>query len=196
MPPAQLTHVDRTRRYTYADHQKWKFELVELVKGSMLRSLGSISRRQQDYVSNILGQLLPFLRGKAGRAYHAPFDVRLPCQAGQADNQICTVVQPDLCVVLDPDKLDEQGCLGAPDWIIELVTPGHIARDTRVKFDLYEESGVGEYWILFPGERAIVAYVLENGRYRLTAEYAEAGPVPVRTLPGLTLDWEEIFRLD
>ncbi|RYY11811.1 MAG: Uma2 family endonuclease [Cytophagaceae bacterium] len=193
MPPAPLTHLDLTRSYTYADYQKWKFELVELVKGKPLRAMSSPNRRQQDLVNNMLAMLLPFLRGRAGRAYHAPFDVRLPCQPGQADHQVCTVVQPDLCVVLDPAKLDARGCLGAPDWIVEVATPGHISRDTKIKLDLYQEHGVGEYWILLPGEQVVVAYLLEKGQYRLSAEYAEPGPVPVRTLPGLTLEWAEIF---
>lgn len=193
MPPALLTHLDLTRSYTYADYQKWKLELVELIKGKPLRSLGGPDRRQQDLVNNILAALLPFLRGRTGRAYHAPFDVRLPCQPGQADDQVCTVVQPDLCVVLDPAKLDARGCLGAPDWIVEVTTPGHISRDTKIKLDLYQEHGVGEYWILLPGEQVVIVYLLERGQYRLAAEYAEPGPLLVRTLPGLTLDWADIF---
>ena len=191
MLPASLTHLDLTRSYTYADYQQWKSELVELVKSKPLRAMSSPDRRQQDFVNNILAALLPFLRGRAGRAYHAPFEVRQP---GQIDHQVCTVVQPDLCVVLDPAKLDARGCLGAPDWIVEVVTPGHISRDTKIKLDLYQEHGVGEYWILLPGEQVVVAYLLDKGQYRLSAEYAEPGPVPVRTLPGLTLDWEEIFH--
>lgn len=194
MPPAQLSHLDLTRNYTYADYLKWKFELVELVKGKMLRPLSGPGRRHQDYVANILAQLLPFLRGKPCRAYHAPFDVRLAV-AGRTtdDEQIFSVVQPDVCVVCDPAKLDERGCLGAPDWIIEIISPGHTARDTKIKFDLYEECGVHEYWIVFPGEKTVAAYQHENGRYRLSAEYAEPGPIPVRTLPGLALDWSDIF---
>jgi Uma2 family endonuclease len=194
MSPAQLSHFDLSRNYTYADYLTWKFELIELVKGKMLRPLSGPSRRHQDYVANILGQLLPFLRGKACRAYHAPFDVRLPPPGGaNFDEQVYTVVQPDVCVVCDPAKLDDRGCLGAPDWVIEIISPGHTARDTKIKFDLYEESGVSEYWILFPGEQTIAVYLLEGGRYRLSTEYAEPGPVPVRTLPGLSFDWTDIF---
>lgn len=193
MPPAQLSHLDLTRNYTYADYLKWKFELVELVKGKMLRPLSGPGRRHQDYVANILAQLLPFLRGKQCRAYHAPFDVRLATSRTTDDEQIFSVVQPDVCVVCDPAKLDERGCLGAPDWVIEIISPGHTARDTKIKFDLYEECGVREYWIVFPGEKTVAAYQHENGRYRLSAEYAEPGPIPVRTLPGLTIDWSDVF---
>jgi Uma2 family endonuclease len=119
--------------------------------------------------------------------------VRLATSGGNGDQQITTVVQPDIFVVCDRSKLDDRGCLGAPDWIVEIVSPGNTGRDTKIKFDLYEESGVGEYWIVYPGLKPVAIYVLDKGQYRLSAEYAEPGPVPVATLPGLTLEWEEIF---
>ncbi|WP_316932319.1 Uma2 family endonuclease [Hymenobacter terrenus] len=83
--------------------------------------------------------------------------------------------------------------MGAPDWIIEILSPGNIARDTKIKFDLYEESGVLEYWIVFLGVKTVAAYVLENGQYQLVGEYFTPGPIPVRPLPGLLLEWSEVF---
>jgi Uma2 family endonuclease len=97
--------------------------------------------------------------------YHAPFDVRLTTADANGDAQIRTVVQPDICVVCDQTKLDDQGCVGAPDWIIEIVSPGNTARDTKTKFDLYEENGVQEYWIVYPGHKTVSAFVLEDGQY-------------------------------
>lgn len=128
--------------------------------------------------------------------YHAPFDVRLTTGGANGNQQIQTVVQPDICVICDRTKLDDRGCLGAPDWIIEIVSPGNTARDTKTKFDLYEESGVREYWIVYPGLKTITAYVLDNGEYKLMGEYIEPGVLPVATLPGLTLEWAEIFTED
>ncbi|RZK36407.1 MAG: Uma2 family endonuclease, partial [Hymenobacter sp.] len=97
-------------------------------------------------------------------------------------------------VVCDAAKLDERGCLGAPDWIIEIVAPGNLKHDTKTKYDLYEEAGVQEYWVVFPGEQTILTYVLDDhGRYQITAEYAAPGPMPVAVLPGLAVEWSEVF---
>lgn len=136
------------------------------------------------------------MAGSPCRVYHAPFDVRLTTGGANGDQQIRTVVQPDICVVCDPAKLDERGCVGAPDWIVEILSPGNTTRDTRIKFDLYEESGVREYWIVYPGVKTVAAFVLWEGQYQLTAEYTEPGPIPVATLPGLALEWAEIFTED
>ncbi|MDQ2770099.1 MAG: Uma2 family endonuclease [Bacteroidota bacterium] len=193
-PITSLAQLDDNQSYTYADYLTWKFdESVELIRGKLMRPMAGPSRAHQDSSANILGQVLPFLRGKACRAYHAPFDVRLTTGGANGDQQIRTVVQPDICVVCDPAKLDDRGCVGAPDWIVEILSPGNTARDTRIKFDLYEESGVREYWIVFPGVKTVAVYVLANEQYQLAAEYYEPGPIPVRTLPGLALEWEEVF---
>jgi len=125
--------------------------------------------------------------------YHAPFDVRLTTADANGDAQIRTVVQPDICVVCDQTKLDDQGCVGAPDWIIEIVSPGNTARDTKTKFDLYEENGVQEYWIVYPGHKTVSAFLLEDGQYKIASEYSEPGLMPVATLPGLSLEWAEVF---
>jgi Uma2 family endonuclease len=122
--------------------------------------------------------------------------VRLTTSGSNGDADIRTVVQPDICVVCDRAKLDDRGCLGAPDWIVEIVSPGNTDRDVRVKFELYQESGVREYWMVFPGLKNVAAYLLDGEKYRLVAEYTGPGPVPVSTLPGLVLEWEEIFAGD
>lgn len=193
-PITQFSQLDLSKTYSYADYLTWKFdEFVELIKGKVMRPMAGPSRRHQALSTNILRQLLPVLTGKPCQVYHAPFDVRLTTSGGNGDRQIQTVVQPDICVICDPAKLDDRGCLGAPDWIIEIVSPGNTARDTKTKFDLYEESGVREYWIVYPGQNTITAYAIDNEQYSLVGEYIEPGCIPVTALPGLALEWAEIF---
>ncbi len=193
-PITQFSQLDLTKSYTYADYLTWKFdEFVELIKGKVMRPMAGPSRRHQQLSNRLEFPIASFLRDSRCEMYHAPFDVRLSTAGVNGNQQITTVVQPDICVVCDPAKLDDRGCLGAPDWIIEIVSPGNTARDTKTKFDLYEESGVREYWIVYPGMKTITAYVLENEKYKLIGEYIEPGALPVTTLPGLALEWAEIF---
>jgi len=191
----QFSQLDLTKTYTYADYLTWKFdEFVELIKGRVMRPMAGPSRLHQVYVGNIFGEVRQFLKRSMCQVYIAPFDVRLTTAGANGDQQIRTVVQPDICVVCDPSKLDDRGCVGAPDWIVEILSPGNTTRDTRIKFDLYEESGVLEYWIVYPGVKTVAAFTLVDGQYKLTAEYTEPGPIPVATLPGLNLEWAEIFE--
>jgi Uma2 family endonuclease len=191
----QFSQLDLTKTYTYADYLTWKFdEFVELIKGKVMRPMAGPSRMHQVYAGNIFGEVRQFLKKSACQVYIAPFDVRLTTAGANGDQQIQTVVQPDICVICDPAKLDDRGCVGAPDWIVEILSPGNTTRDTRIKFDLYEESGVLEYWIVYPGVKTVAAFTLVAGQYTLTAEYTEPGPIPVATLPGLSLEWAEIFE--
>lgn len=190
-----LSQLDLTKTYSYADYLTWKFdEFVELIKGKLMRPMAGPSRLHQVYSANLLRQILPMFRGNLCQVYHAPFDVRLTTGGGNGDQHIHTVVQPDICVVCDPAKLDDRGCVGAPDWIVEILSPGNTARDTKIKFDLYEECGVREYWIVFPGEKTVAVYALENGEYCRAGEYYTPGPIPVLTLPGFALEWSEVFE--
>ena len=104
---------------------------------------------------------LDVFSGQQCELYVAPFDVRFPDENGN----VRTVVQPDLCVICDPNKLDERGCLGAPDLVVEILSPGNSKREMKDKYELYQEYGVSEYWVVRPEERNIHIYVLENGRY-------------------------------
>jgi len=196
-PITQFSQLDLSKTYTYADYLTWKFDgFVELIKGKVMRPMAGPSRRHQQLSNRLEFPIAAFLRKASCEMYHAPFDVRLTTDGANGNQQIQTVVQPDICVICDRAKLDDRGCLGAPDWIIEIVSPGNTARDTKTKFDLYEESGVREYWIVYPGQNTITAYVLDNEQYQLAGEYIEPGALPVATLPGLTLEWAEIFTED
>ena len=190
-----ISQLDLSQRYTYADYLSWRFtEYVELIRGKVMRKMSAPVTAHQQCSMNFSGELHAYLKGKPCRVFAAPFDVRLTRSTGNGDAQVRTVVQPDLCVVCDPAKLDRRGCLGAPDWIIEIVSPGTAAYDNHTKFDLYAENGVGEYWIVFPGERSISVYTLQEGQYQLQGDYYEPGLVPSRTLPELQVQWADVFE--
>lgn len=194
-PITQFSQLDLSKSYSYADYLTWKFdEFVELIKGKVMQPMAGPRRMHQVYAGNIFSAIHQALRRNPCQVYIAPFDVRLTTGGANGDQQIQTVVQPDICIVCDPAKLDDRGCLGAPDCIIEIVSPGNTSRDTRTKFDLYEESGVREYWIVFPGLKTVTVYHLERERYQLAAEYAEPGLIPLAAVPGLALEWTEIFE--
>lgn len=189
-----FAQLDLSQRYTYADYLSWKFtDLVELIRGRVLRKMAGPARAHQRCSMNFSRLIDSYLLGKTCQVFAAPFDVRLLRSTGNGDDQVRTVVQPDLCVICDPAKLDERGCLGAPDWIIEIVSRGTAIHDTRTKFDLYAENGVTEYWIVYPGEQSIAVFTLQGGEYQAVGEYYEPGLVPSQTLPELQLEWAAVF---
>ncbi len=124
----------------------------------------------------------------------APFDVRLTTAGANGDQQIQTVVQPDICVVCDAGQLDERGCVGTPTLVVEILSASTMAYDTKVKFDLYEESGVLEYWIVSPGKQGMAVYALHEERYQTVGSFYRPGPIACHTLPELALDWVDIFH--
>jgi Uma2 family endonuclease len=109
------------------------------------------------------------------------------------DAQITTVLQPDLCVVCDPAKLDDRGCIGAPDWVLEILSAGNSPREMREKYRVYEESGVREYWVVEPDRAAILPYVLEGGRFVGRAPMLKGDQASPAIFPGLVLDLDYVF---
>jgi Uma2 family endonuclease len=113
----------------------------------------------------------------------------------KANKDIYTVVQPDICVICDKSKLDERGCIGAPDLIVEILSPGNSKKELRTKFALYEESGVKEYWVVFPSEHVLQQYVLnENEKYELKSSFVEDEIFNAHIFPDLQIDLSEIFE--
>jgi len=190
--------LDLNKRYTYADYLTWLDDKArELIHG-FIRVMSPAPRRiHADVVYNISWQLGAVLKRKKGKCkvYLAPFDVRLP-QNGEIDNdKIYTVVQPDICVVCDLSKLDDLGCCGAPDMIAEILSPSTQKRDLNEKFNLYEEHGIKEYWIVAPADKAINVFLLqEDGKYDAGTVYEFGGKVPIHVFDNQLIDLNDIFE--
>ncbi len=188
----KVEELDMSAKYSYADYLKWKFEeRVEIIKGKVFH-LAAPRRRHQGISMEISTQINLFLSGSKCKIYSAPFDVRLP--VSKDDTKTFTVVQPDICVICNPDKLDEKGCNGAPEFIIEILSPSSSERDAIIKFDLYEEVGVKEYWMVYPDVNLVDVFLLnENGKYQLVKKYAAKQKVPVNVLESCEVDLEKVF---
>ncbi len=187
-----LNQLDLSRKYTYADYLTWWFdERVELIKGYIRLISPAPSNKHQKVASNLHGYIFSFLKKQRCQIRFAPFDVRLKRTVN--DKEVLTVVQPDICIICDPTLLDDKGCNGAPDMIIEILSMANIKHDLITKYELYEEAGVQEYWVVYPYESIIDVYYLANFKYYLYKKYIEDDLIPVRALPGLTLDMKDIF---
>ncbi|WP_339137995.1 MAG: Uma2 family endonuclease [Candidatus Electrothrix sp. GW3-4] len=154
-------------RYSYADYISWdNQERWELINGEVWAMSPAPSRLHQAVLSRILYALFDYFKEKNCEVYVAPFDVRLPDKEEAEDTEIVTVVQPDISVICDRKKLDERGCVGAPDLVIEILSPSTAAKDLKVKRFLYEQHGVTEYWLLHPIDKIAMLYTLEqDGQY-------------------------------
>lgn len=195
----QLSQLDLNRTYSYADYLTWQFsETVELIKGKIMLMSPAPNVKHQRVSMNLSGALFNFFRHKKCQVFAAPFDVRLYDRKKSilANKEILTVVQPDLCVICDPEKLDTQGCNGAPDWIIEILSKGNLKKELQLKYALYAESGVSEYWLVYPYEQAVHQFVLnESGSYELKHMYADDDRAVPHLFPELSIDLSEVFEL-
>ncbi len=194
----QLSQLDLNRTYSYADYLTWQFEdAIELIKGKIMLMSPAPNVKHQDISANLTALLHNFFKRQKCRVYVATFDVRLYDRKKSilASEDIHTVVQPDLCVICNPELLDLQGCNGAPDWIIEILSKGNAKRDMQIKYELYQESGVMEYWLVYPEQQAIHQFVLdEHERYQLKHMYTEDDVATPQLFPELAIDLTEVFE--
>ncbi len=176
------------RRYSYADLMNWPAdERWELIDGVAYDMTPAPSRDHEEISVALTSQFYQFLKGKSCRVYSAPFDVRLPHPAEDAMTT-STVVQPDITVVREREKLDARGCVGAPTLVVEILSPETETKDRREKFHLYERVGVPEYWIISPFKQTLLVFTRdEQGRYGAPTIYNRTDQVPVSVLPGLTV---------
>ncbi|WP_314202364.1 Uma2 family endonuclease [Capnocytophaga sputigena] len=176
--------------YTYAEYLLWKFEeRVELLKGKLFK-MSAPSINHQRISGRLFVKMYSYLEGKRCEVFAAPFDVVLKNPNGE-DN---TVLQPDLCVVCDPEKLaDGKRCYGAPDWVLEIVSPSNVEKELSKKMHIYEEAGVAEYWVLRPEEKELDIFVLQdNGYIGLKPRFAGEVVSPQK-FPDLQINLSEIF---
>lgn len=198
MPVAitDITQLNPYERYTYADYLLWQFrERVEIFRGRF-RQMAAPSVRHQRISGNIHREISWFLKSHRCDVFTAPFDVRLPLPPHRITNEKSdTVVQPDICIVCDRNKLDERGCIGAPELIIEILSADNSKPKLRDKYDLYQEAGVLEYWVVFPSEQVLQRYLLdEHGIYQAARPNVQDDKVGITFLPGFELDVTEIFE--
>jgi Uma2 family endonuclease len=195
-----INQLDLNGVYSYADYLLWSFEeRVELIKGRIFKMSPAPNRKHQQTVGNIYFHYRNFFNEKQCGCdlLIAPFDVRLYDSKRKSNNDkdIFTVVQPDLCIVCDKDKLDEQGCIGAPDLIVEILSKGNSRKEMRTKYDLYEENGVKEYWIVFPYEEVLQQFVLnEQNKYVLHRSYVTDESVQSVIFPDMLLPLAKVFE--
>jgi len=179
--------------YTYADYLRWPEGVrYELIDGTAHAMGPAPLRIHQKVLLQIARQVADALEGKPCEPYIAPFDVRLP-QADEADEQVDTVVQPDLVVVCDAAKLDERGCRGAPDWVVEVLSPASASVDHIRKRALYERAGVGEYWLVHPVDRLLTRYRRAGDRFGGAEILPLTGSTAVEVLPDVVIDWARVL---
>ena len=184
--------LDLNEIYSYADYIKWKFEeRVELIKGKIFK-MSAPSPYHQELSGHLNNILYTFLKGKPCKVYTAPFDVRLPRKSND-DKEIYTVVQPDICVVCDLSKIDKRGCIGAPEIVVEILSPGNNSRELKNKYELYEQSGVMEYWVISPQNQTFLMHTLVDGQYVLSPLKVAGDTVTSSVLPGLEFNLSAIF---
>lgn len=181
-------------RYTYADYLQWdENERYELIDGVAYNMSPAPSRKHQKISQIISRDIGVYLKGRTCEVYTAPFDVRLPF-GDEDDKSTGNVVQPDIVVVCDSSKLDDRGCIGAPDLIIEILSPSTAKKDMVFKLNLYEKVGVKEYWLVHPTDRTVTVFKLgDDGRYGRYEVYDHSEQVTVGIFSDLVLDLNEIF---
>ena len=182
------------KKYTYKDYSSWsEEERWELIDGVPYMQATPL-RIHQEIVTELLRQIANYLFDKPCKVYPSPFSVRLP-KENEKDEEIYTVVEPDIAVICDETKLDDKGCKGAPDLIIEIVSPSSGKRDRLIKFNKYKEAGVKEYWIVDPQDKFVSVFKLEaDNNYGRIELYSEEDDVKVGIFKDLTVNLKEVFK--
>jgi len=191
----QLSDLDLSKTYSYADYLKWHIEeRLELIRGKVFKMSPAPSRLHQKVVGLIFNSLFQYLKGQRCEVYIAPFDVRIP-RKSKEDQEITTVLQPDICVICDSTKLDDKGCIGAPDIVVEILSPGNNRKELQSKYEIYQEAAVKEYWIIHPTEKTFLKYELsEEGKFFASRLLTIGDLVETPVLPGFVLNLEEVFE--
>ena len=185
--------LPREKRYTLADALTWdESERIELIYGAPFMMAPPV-RRHQEVSGELFAQLHAYLKGKTCKVYPAPFAVRLFERDGDHPENVDTMVEPDISVVCDAGKLDDIGCKGAPDLIIEILSPTTQRHDRITKFNLYQQAGVREYWIVDPDGKSAQVFVLDGGHYAAKDFGTAKDTVKVNVLEDCVIDLSQVF---
>lgn len=191
-----INELDLNKTYSYADYLTWQFQdKLELIKGKIFKMSPAPSTNHQRISRKLTGIMLSAFKKHSCELFVAPFDVRLiDKKKSTLDQEIFTVVQPDLCVICDASKIDERGAIGAPDLVIEILSPGNSNKEMKYKFDLYEEAGVLEYWIVNPADKTLFIYVLRENEFIGMHPLIEEDAIQSKLFPDLNFQLTEIFN--
>jgi Uma2 family endonuclease len=191
-----FNQLDLTKQYSYADYLTWKFtDRVELIRGWIKKMSPAPSSYHQVVSGNLSFHIQKYLYKKECKVFVAPFDVRLiNTKKSSDDNIVYTVVQPDICIICDKDKIDKRGCVGAPDLVIEIVSKGNTKYEMETKFELYEEAGVLEYWIVGLGDETTTVFDLKENKFQFRKIYSNDDKVPMGIFTDFSLDMTEVFE--
>lgn len=195
-PITDINQLDLNGYYTYADYLTWRFkQRVELIKGRIFKMSPAPNLKHQRISGELHRQIANFLHLKTCQVFHAPFDVRLPLpEIKQKKGKTDTVVQPDITVVCDEKKLDKQGCIGVPDLVIEILSPGNTKREMKDKFEIYQHAGIPEYWVVEPDHEYVLVYRLDKkGKYIGDVPYTDEDTIKSVALKRFKFELSSIF---
>lgn len=183
----------KQEQFTFADILTWdEGEYIEIIHGELFM-MAPPSRIHQEISGELFRQLANFLEGKPCKVYHAPFGVRPFEQSKDTPEEVDTMVEPDISVVCDQSKLDEHGCKGAPDLIIEILSPSTRRHDRLVKLNLYQRAGVREYWIADPDNQSVQVFTQDNGVLKIHEDYGRGDVAKVNVLEGCFIELNKVF---
>jgi Uma2 family endonuclease len=196
-PITDIAQLDLNGSYTYADYLLWQFqERLELIKGHIFKMAAPSSLHQQ-ISTHLTSLFFTYLRNKPYKVFAAPFDVRLvDFKKTTADNEVTTVVQPDICIICDPAKIDRRGCIGAPDLIVEILSRGNTRKDLNDKFEVYEQNAVREYWIVHPNDATVTVFDFDSQlkKYQLRKIYDAEEQVAIGIFDNFYVNLPDVFE--
>jgi Uma2 family endonuclease len=180
--------------YTYADYLKFEYqEMVEIIRGKLFKMSPAPKVNHQKVSINILRNLLTFFENTSCTVFHAPTDVILPIK-NKTKLQSNTVVQPDIFVVCNQDIIEDAGIFGAPDLIIEILSPHSKKKDLQLKYEVYEEALVKEYWIAMPEEKLVEVFSLKSGKFQRIQTYVDSDEMSSVLFQKLCIDLNSVFQ--